>query len=191
MLLLILNPINALKGLIMKFVVNGITFSRIILALLLFQFEPLSTSFFILYMLCGLSDMADGYLARKTGTTSEFGAKLDSLADLVMVFAVLIILIPVLTIPLRDIIWIACIALIRFISLLIVAIKFRKFGIVHTYANKATGFALFLFPLLLAVIGLPITTLLLCTMGTISALEELLMHLINTDLDINQKSIFK
>jgi CDP-diacylglycerol--glycerol-3-phosphate 3-phosphatidyltransferase len=175
----------------MKYIVNGITFSRILLTLSLFCFEPLSRYFFVIYALCGFSDMVDGWLARRTGTASEFGARLDSFADLVMIFTVLVILLPILAIPFRLILWIACITAIRFISLIVASFKFRKFGFVHTYANKATGFALFLFPLLLAVLGMSLTAILLCTMGTLSALEELLMHFQNSAMDINQKSIFK
>ena len=38
---------------------------------------------YILYIFCGLTDMVDGKIARKTGTTSTFGARLDTVADLV------------------------------------------------------------------------------------------------------------
>ena len=39
--------------------------------------------FWILYVLCGLSDMADGWLARKLHAETKTGATLDSVADIV------------------------------------------------------------------------------------------------------------
>ena len=35
-----------------------------------------------IYTFAGLTDVLDGWLARKTGRASEFGARLDSVADL-------------------------------------------------------------------------------------------------------------
>ena len=44
--------------------------------------QPLTPLYFVIYTLCGLSDVLDGWLARHTGSASDFGARLDSLADL-------------------------------------------------------------------------------------------------------------
>ena len=65
----------------MKNTANYITAGRIGLALSLLFVPPLTILFYIVYLLCGLSDMADGLIARKTHTESAFGAKLDSIAD--------------------------------------------------------------------------------------------------------------
>jgi CDP-diacylglycerol--glycerol-3-phosphate 3-phosphatidyltransferase len=37
--------------------------------------------FLTLYALCGLTDVADGIVARKTNTQSKTGARLDTIAD--------------------------------------------------------------------------------------------------------------
>ena len=50
--------------------------------LLLLFLTPKSPVFFAVYSLTGLTDALDGWLARKTGTASDFGARLDSIADL-------------------------------------------------------------------------------------------------------------
>lgn len=39
----------------------------------------------MLYIAAGISDMIDGAIARKTNTVSEFGARLDTTADFVLV----------------------------------------------------------------------------------------------------------
>ena len=39
--------------------------------------------FWTLYLLCGLSDVLDGAVARSTGTVSLLGEKLDTIADII------------------------------------------------------------------------------------------------------------
>ena len=66
-----------------KHIANIITGSRIAFSLPLL-FIPLSSAWFaILYLVCGLTDMVDGTIARKTGSVSKFGARLDTVADFV------------------------------------------------------------------------------------------------------------
>ena len=64
-----------------KYIANIITGSRVAFSLPLL-FIPLSSAwFYIFYLLCGLTDMIDGAIARKMGAVSKFGAKLDTVAD--------------------------------------------------------------------------------------------------------------
>ena len=75
-------------------------------------FLPLSSAGFLgVYTLAGLTDALDGWLARKTGTASEFGARLDSIADLLFYAVLLLKLFPVLRQMLPAAIWyaVACI----------------------------------------------------------------------------------
>ena len=67
----------------MKNLANYISISRIILAILLLFTEPLSIYFFTIFILCGISDVLDGYIARNHGENTSFGAKLDSFGDIV------------------------------------------------------------------------------------------------------------
>lgn len=41
--------------------------------------------FYVVYLTAGLTDMADGAIARRTNSVSEFGTKLDTFADFVFV----------------------------------------------------------------------------------------------------------
>ena len=69
-----------------KHIANIITGSRIIFSLLL-VFIPLSSAWFcVFYLFCGLTDMIDGAIARKTGSVSKFGARLDTVTDFVFMF---------------------------------------------------------------------------------------------------------
>ena len=51
---------------------------------------------FIVYSVCGVSDVVDGTLARLTGSESSFGAKLDSIADILFYGVMILRLFPLL-----------------------------------------------------------------------------------------------
>ena len=131
----------------MKKTANYITAGRIGLALALLFIQPLTVPFYAVYILCGLSDMADGFIARKTHTESVFGAKLDSIADFVFVITALVRILPVINIPMWLIMWIGLIMLIKFANILVGYICQKKLVMLHTTANKITGFMLFILPL--------------------------------------------
>ena len=82
----------------MKLLANGITTIRIICSIALLFFQVFSLAFYTLYITAGVSDMMDGWVARRTHTTSELGAKLDTIADIVFVIVCLVKLLPVLNI---------------------------------------------------------------------------------------------
>ena len=44
--------------------------------------EPLSVLFYAIYILCGISDVLDGYIARKSNSVSKSGAFIDSIASI-------------------------------------------------------------------------------------------------------------
>ena len=60
---------------------NWITLLRILCSLTLLFCMPLSLPFYVLYTAAGLSDILDGFIARKTNTVTKFGAKLDTFAE--------------------------------------------------------------------------------------------------------------
>ncbi|MBE2182881.1 MAG: CDP-alcohol phosphatidyltransferase family protein [Anaerolineae bacterium] len=169
---------------------NYITFSRIPLALSLFFTTPLNAAFYLIYGLCGLSDFLDGFIARKTGTTSEFGAKLDSLADLIMMGVLLFMLYPVVSPSTNVIVWIIVIAVIRLISVLTIFKRYKTFAVLHTYGNKITGILIFLFPVFLLFLSPTLLLYGVCLVASISAVEELLINLTSSELRVNRGSIF-
>ena len=57
-------------------------------------FLPVGAGFWAVYLLCGLSDMLDGALARRLKAESELGSKLDSLGDLAFVIVCAVRLLP-------------------------------------------------------------------------------------------------
>lgn len=76
-------------------IANKITWIRMLLILpivSLISLEQIETNFIamLLFILAGLTDYLDGYIARKTNTESNLGALLDLLADKLLVCIVLI-----------------------------------------------------------------------------------------------------
>ena len=116
--------------------------------------------------------MADGAVARKTGTVSEFGSRLDTAADLVFAAVCLIKLLPVLPVPTWLYIWIAVIAFIKAANIAAGFIRRKEFVSVHSRMNKATGGLLFVFPLTLRFIDLRYGAAVVCAAATAAAIQE-------------------
>jgi len=124
---------------------NFITLIRIIGTSLLIFTKPFSSIFFILYLICGLSDVLDGYIARKFKLCSKFGAILDSVADAFFIMVTLIKVLPSLRLELWMILWIIFIFIIKVLSLIIGFSRFKEITFLHTYANKLAGILLFFY----------------------------------------------
>lgn len=175
----------------MKSLANYISIARMVLALTMVLAKPLSIVFIAIYLLCGISDVLDGYIARKTDTTSKLGGNLDTIADFVMIMVLIIILYPIINPKVQIILWIVIIAIFRVVSVMIVFVKYKTFEIIHTYGNKITGLLLFTFTPLLTLIQSDMLMYIICVVASISAIEELLIHLSSNELRINRKSIFE
>lgn len=140
-------------------------------------------------MVCGASDVLDGYIARKTKTNSQFGAVFDSISDFIFITVILIIIAPIFQWSEWMLYWIGGIAMIRFLSLTIGFIKYHTISFLHTYANKATGIVLFVFPILYSSLGIDIAVILVCSLANISAFEELLININSKNLNRNIRSM--
>ena len=151
---------------------NIITGIRIVISVALLVFPALSPAFFVLYIAGGLSDMIDGAVARRTGTVSEFGSKLDTIADIIFVAVCLIKVIPVLVAPIWLYIWIAVIAFIKIANIAIGYTRQKELISVHSAMNKVAGGLLFFFPLTLAFIDLKHSAAVVCMFATAAAIQE-------------------
>ena len=161
---------------------NLITSCRILLSLLLLFFPALSPGFYGLYLAAGLSDMLDGFVARRTNSTSPLGAKLDSMADVVFLAVCLVKLLPVLTLPVWLWVWVGLIALLRLVNILSGFVWRKKLVLLHTRANKLTGALLFLLPLSLGFLNIAYTAVPLCALASFAAIQE--GHFIRIGRDI-------
>ncbi|MBR0508829.1 MAG: CDP-alcohol phosphatidyltransferase family protein [Clostridia bacterium] len=160
---------------------NIITGIRIVLSIALLFFSTFSPVFCALYLTAGLTDMIDGAAARKTGTESEFGAKLDTIADVVFVAVCLIKLLPILKPPVWLFIWTGLIALIKVVNVISGFAVRKRWIAPHTVMNKATGVLLFALPLTVSWIGLQYPAAVVCSVATFAAIQE--GHLIRSGRD--------
>ena len=151
---------------------NTITFFRIAVSIVLLFCPAFSPPFYVFYIAAGLSDMLDGFVARKTDTVSKFGARLDTIADFVFVVACLIKLLPILIIPASLYGWIGMIALIKAVNIVSGFAVQKRFAAVHSVMNKATGVLLFLLPLAIPVLPLKYSAIVVCSAATFAAIQE-------------------
>ena len=148
---------------------NVITISRIVSSLILLLCPTLSASFYCVYVLTGITDFLDGFIARRTRTISQLGAKIDTMADTIFVVVCLIKFLPEIRFPLWIYIWIVVVAIINIILGFMVN---KKYPAVHSVMNKITGVILFLLPLTFARIDLRYSGAFACVVATFAAIQE-------------------
>lgn len=178
----------------MKHIPNSISILRLALSCILFFVMDNVTLLFTLYILCGISDVADGYIARRMKAETNLGAKLDSIAD-VALYAFIVFMLISWTNMLSDKIVLYTLALIIIIksaNLFITRIKFKQWNILHTLGNKSIGLIVYLsMPIFYFQPDFsPSISLTICILAIIAALEESLILITSGNYNVNRKSIF-
>ena len=153
-------------------VANIVTGCRIVCSVSLLFLPLFSLGFYVVYLLCGFSDMIDGVVARKTKSCSSFGAKLDTVADLIFMVAVCCKLLPVVDVAQWLWVWIVIIATIKLCNIAWGILRRKTLISVHSALNKATGFVLFLLPLTIQILELNHSLTIACLIATIAAIHE-------------------
>lgn len=171
---------------------NLITSLRIIGSFCLIFTRAFSPIFYVVYSICGITDVCDGFLARRTGTASEFGARLDSVADLLFYTVMMIKILPALVARLPGEIWywVGGILILRLVSYLVAAVKFRCFASIHTYLNKLTGLCVFIIPYFMRLPFFVLFCMVVCGIATIASVEELIMHICAKEYAADSKALF-
>lgn len=172
---------------------NCITFVRIIGTLSLMGLEPFGTVFYVMYTLCGITDVLDGWIARATKKTTEFGAKLDSVADLLFYTVSILKIFPFLWKTLPKKIWflLAVIIFVRICSYGTAAMKYHRFASQHTYLNKMSGFAVFLLPYMIVGAAAVVYSYMVCGIALVAAVEELLIHITAKEYRSDRRTILQ
>lgn len=145
----------------------------------------------VLLLITALTDVFDGYCARKLNLVSKYGSKLDSLADHLLsasaIFWTLNIFPEILqNYALVIILW----SLLLIISVLIGLVKFGRIGNLHLYSSKAAAVSsyafiiyAYLFQFSPALFYISISTLI------ISAAELIFIQLIHKEVDEHMGSL--
>lgn len=176
---------------------NCITCLRLICAIIMAFVPAPSLWFYIIYTFCGITDVLDGFIARITKKTSEFGAKLDSVADIVFYGVMLIKTLPLL-LSATELMPIMIISLlsVRTLSYAIAAVKYHKFASLHTYMNKFSGFCVFTLPYFLneqieTYVKNDIVCYIVYAVVMIAAIEEIFIHAFAPDYKTKNRTAIK
>jgi len=105
--------------------------------------------FTVVYCVVGLTDVLDGWIARKFHLESKFGAKIDNVADTCVFcvgFICLMFLFKLRCNPdfLHCIIPLGIAVALKVFSFALTKIRFGAWNSMHTYLNKALGTVMFL-----------------------------------------------
>lgn len=160
---------------------NMITCIRMICSIVLVFCPAFSVSFYVLYVLAGMTDVLDGMVARHFKIVSDFGSKLDTVADLIFCLVCFIKIISVLKFERWMFIWIFVIALIKLINLISAYVVQKRFVACHSNLNKLTGVLLFCLLITIKVIDLRYSMVVIGTVATFAAIQE--GHLIRKGLN--------
>ena len=160
----------------MKHLPNILSSLRIVGSVALLVSNVSGIPFWVLYIVSGISDIADGWLARKLGCATQTGALLDSLADICFVVCCALRLLPILEFPTWLWIWAGVIVVIKIINQVSALVMYGRCCFLHTLANKVTGVLLFLAVPMTFWSIIPIS--LVAAVATFAAIQE--GHLIRT-----------
>lgn len=170
---------------------NFFSLLRIALSVALLMINNSWFLFLIVYLICGLSDVLDGYIARWYQLKTDVGAKLDSLADFIFLITSLTCMIRSYGLAISDtiLIWGLVVAVIRLLNFCITKRKFNQLGMLHTVGNKLTGIIIFFVcPWGTVMSNMPLTIIII---PILSALEETLILFKMDNYDPNLSSLFR
>ena len=155
-----------------------ITLFRIAGSLGLLLCDVTGVAYWIIYGLCGISDIVDGWLARKLKCVTKMGALLDSIADICFVACCAWELLPILKLPQWLWLWTGVIVAIKIVNQISALVSYRRCCFPHTTANKWAGFLLFIAVPMTFCTVIPIT--IVAAIATFAAIQE--GHFIRTKI---------
>lgn len=139
-----------------------------------------------------VTDVLDGYVARRLNQVSEFGAKFDSIADNLLLPSALIWMWMFQPEVYRDNATVCAVAVVLYAaSLLLGWVRFRRFANLHLYSSKAASVPMYLFLSTTLIMGRYNEPLFLLAAGMFiaSCLERLAVLLVSSEVDEHIGSI--
>lgn len=178
----------------MKRIPNILSVLRILLSLAMPSVIDFPPALAAMVLIVGLTDIADGFIARRYHCESVAGARLDTLGDWIFFGMAGILFLMKYKQIVDEHIWeLLTVAGVRFFSLCTAKYRFGRFLSVHTIGNKISVFLIYLILLLIifekAVMGMMVKTVLMIAL--LSAVEELLIILVNKEIDLDQRCLFR
>lgn len=157
---------------------NIVSGSRIAASIVLFFFSAITNAFIWIYIFCGFTDLIDGPIARKTGSTSILGASLDTAGDVLTYVALAKILFVQSLLPLWILLWFGATVIGFIASAFISKKRHGKFYFVHSLFGKILGVSLFTLPFSLRIFNQSILCIaFICAVSSIAAVESIVIQL--------------
>lgn len=154
-----------------KHIANIVSLSRVVGAAVLFCMNSISKPFLTVYVLCGFTDLIDGPIARKTNSSSELGASLDTIGDVLTYLALTKILIKQKLVPWWILAWILSAGVLFGICAFVSKHRFKKLYLPHTWLGKIFGGSVFVLPIAMQFMPGEAWMSVICSIATIHAFE--------------------
>lgn len=182
-----------MDGLAGRWTADAVTVSRVPIAVAVLLVRRRRAAVAGLFLLGVITDVVDGPLARRLGTSSPRGARLDSAADAAFVAASAAAVAATIDRDARPLVTRAAgiVAATRLVTLLATRRRFGAWSVVHTRLNKATGLALACIAAGALVRGrMPMGALVaVAGLAEVAAIEELLIVLGSPEYDTDRTSL--
>jgi cardiolipin synthase len=173
---------------------NLLSFYRIITfpAVLYFALIGHERIYFILLLIDLITDILDGFIARKFNLQTEFGARLDALADIgmyILAFSGVVIFKAEEFEPYLF-------SLLLFFSVFVIPKiiswrRFRRLPSLHLFSSKIGGYLQGFFFLYLFIFGFsPVFYYIMIICGILSFLEQIIIVLIVSEMKSNMKGLY-
>ena len=149
--------------------------------------------FLSLFFLAGISDVLDGFIARRLHVSSTFGSKLDTIGDVFMISALAAFGFYRLGLDAhRFIPYMVLIAGFRLLAFLTHVVRFKDLNAIHTYVHKwATVMVFFaVFVIYFEPTWLFVYLWLMHIVAITGAVEEWLIHLLLKTSDASVKTLY-
>lgn len=174
----------------MKRIPNILTSLRILCATLLLVVPVYSVRFYILYLICGITDFLDGRLARRIHIASKAGASLDNIADYTLLMSTVTKVLPTLLLDVWALVWGICMLTAHISSSVIAWIKYKRIVVLHTFAYRLLGGAVYVIPLLAGLGNHTLLISIICGFMCFSVPEEIYLVLASKQLEPDVRGVF-
>jgi len=179
---------------LLKTIPNQLTAARLVLIPVMWALAWLKLPIYIGIgtFVSFITDVLDGRIARRLNQVSEFGSQFDSLADNLLLPSALVwlwLFRPEIYLDHILVCWIAI--TLYFSSLLLGAVKFKRFANLHLYSSKAASVAMYLFVshALIADHYSPVLFYIATAMFLVSSIEGLLLQLVCSQVNEHMGSL--
>jgi CDP-diacylglycerol--glycerol-3-phosphate 3-phosphatidyltransferase len=179
------------KGNIITFP-NILSFSRIMLSPIIFIVKENKTLLFSVLLLIGLTDILDGYIARKNKIRTIIGSWLDSLADFIFYILLVVYLILFeINVVNKMKYYVLIIITLKLFTIIICFTKHREIGFLHTLGNKITGLIIFIGFCIFILLKDTIVINIGIIISIISSLEESMITIVEKKYESDIKGIWE